>query len=165
MSKLWLGLAALMLFTAAQAADELVVEKPLIAQNLDGFKREAATIRDGMNPGGRYEFLKAAEKSKIEARLTSMQSLLESHATQNDLNSRDKISLANMQEEVNATLKHNDSNRLICERRAPVGSHIPVNTCRTYGDIEQERRDTMKGVNDLSNAARLGPNNKPPGGN
>ena len=92
---------------------------------------------------------KADDKSKIEARLNSMHALLEKHASQNDLNSADKIALVNAQEEVNAILKHNDSNRLICESRAPIGSHLPVKTCRTYGDIEAQRADAMKTHSDL----------------
>jgi hypothetical protein len=102
-----------------------------------------------MHQGGRYEFLKADDKSKIEARLNSMHALLEKHSNQNDLNSSDKIALVNAQEEVNALLKHNDSNRLICESRAPIGSHLPVKTCRTYGDIEAQRADAMKTHSDL----------------
>lgn len=149
MKKVWMGLFALLVFTAAQA-DDRVVEKPLVAQSLEGFKVEADAIRSGMQPGGRYEFLKADDRSRIEARLNTMQALLQNSATQNDLNSRDKIALVNAQEEVNGILKHNDSNRLVCERRSPVGSHIPVTTCRTYGEIEEQRREAQKGVSDMS---------------
>jgi hypothetical protein len=148
MSKLLCGIACLLL-SAAAYADDQVLEKPLVAQTLAGFEQEATEIRAGMHQGGRYEFLKADDKSRVEARLNSMQALLQKHATQNDLNSNDKITLANEQEEVNAILKHNDSNRLVCESRAPIGSHLPVKTCRTYGEIEQQRQDAMKTHSDL----------------
>ena len=98
MSKLLCGIACLFL-SAAAYADEQVIEKPLVAQSLAGFDQEATEIRAGMHQGGRYEFLKADDKSKIEARLS--------------------------------------------------GSHVPVKTCRTYGDIEAQRADAMKTHSDL----------------
>ena len=148
MSKLLCGIACLLL-SAAAFADDQVIEKPLVAQSLAGFDQEATEIRAGMHQGGRYEFLKGDDKAKIEARLNSMHALLEKHQNQNDLNSSDKIALANQQEEVNAILKHNDSNRLVCESRAPIGSHLPIKTCRTFGDIEQQRQDAMRTHSDL----------------
>jgi hypothetical protein len=149
MSRLFCAIACLFLVATAYAADELVIDKPLVAQTLAGFDQEATEIRAGMHQGGRYEFLKADDKSRIEARLNSIQALLQKHASQNDLNSGDKITVANAQEEVNALLKHNDSNRLVCESRAPIGSHLPVKTCRTYGEIEMQRQEAMKSHADL----------------
>lgn len=144
MSKLLCTIACLFFAASAYAENSQVIEKPLVAQTLAGFDQEAKEIRVNMQPGGRYEFLKTEDKGKVEARLASMQNLLQRHADQNDLNSSDKITLVNLQEEVNAVLKHSDSNRLICESRAPIGSHLPIKTCRTYGDIESERHDAMK---------------------
>lgn len=149
MSKLFCAIACLLVAAGAYAADDQVLAKPLVAQTLTGFEQEAKEIRAGMQPGGRYEFLKTDDKNRVEARLASMQSLLQRHADQNDLNSNDKIILANAQEEVNAVLKHSDSNRLVCESRAPIGSHLPVKTCRTYGEIELERAEAMKTHADL----------------
>jgi hypothetical protein len=140
---------ACLLFTAAAWADDQVIEKPLIAQTLDGFHKEAAAIREAMQPGGRYEFIKADDRNKIDARLNSMDALLTKHVSQNDLSGNDKITLVNAQEEVNAILKHNDSNRLVCESHAPIGSHLPVKTCRTYGEMELQRREATKSVSDL----------------
>jgi hypothetical protein len=154
MSKLFLAVAGVLLFTAAYANDQ-VVEKPLIAQTLDGFHQEAASIRDAMKPGGRYEFLKSSDRDKVDARLNTMEAILQKHAGQNDLGTSDKIALANAQEEVNGILKHNDSNRLVCESRAPIGSHLPIKTCRTFGDIEAQRLDAMKSVSDLGRKQTL----------
>jgi len=138
-----------MLVTAsAGAADDRVVEKPLIAQTLDGFHKESGTIREEMKPGGRYEFLKNDERAKIEARMATMENVLEKHAGQNDLSTNDKITLVNAQEEVNSILKHNDANRLICESRAPIGSNLPVKTCRTYGEVERQRGEAARFIKD-----------------
>jgi len=140
--------------TAAQAASDKVIDKPLVAQSLDGFKSESAAIREGMQAGGRYEFLKPTDKGRIESRMASMQAILEAHAGQADLNTRDKISLVNAQEEVNGILKHNDSNRLVCESHAPIGSHLPITTCRTFGEIEEQRRMAMHDMGDITNLSR-----------
>lgn len=155
MSKLLLAaMAALLTLGVAYAGDNGVIEKPLVAQSLEGFNREAQAIRSGMQPGGRYEFVKDSDRSRIEAGLTTMQNVLQKNASQNDLNQRDKIALVNAQEEVNGILRHNDVNRLVCERRSPIGSHIPVTTCRTYGSIEEQRREAQKGVSDMSQKFR-----------
>ena len=147
--KLLPAFVCLMLVTAsAGAADDRVVEKPLIAQTLDGFHKESGTIREEMKPGGRYEFLKNDERAKIEARMATMENVLEKHAGQNDLSTNDKITLVNAQEEVNSILKHNDANRLICESRAPIGSNLPVKTCRTYGEVERQRGEAARFIKD-----------------
>jgi hypothetical protein len=148
MFKLSLALAGILLFTAAHAGDQ-VIDKPLVAQSLDGFQQEAAAIRASMQPGGRYEFLNSGDRDRIDARLRTMEAVLQKHAEKNDLATADKITLVNAQEEVNGILKHNDSNRLVCESRAPIGSHIPVRSCRTYGEIEQERREVAHTVSDM----------------
>jgi len=156
MSKLFLAVASLVLCVAVAHAGDQIVEKPLVAQSLDGFRKESGAIRDGMQPGGRYEFLKTADRDRVEARLKTMEAVLQKHAGQNDLNSADKITLVNAQEEINGILKSNDSNRLVCESRAPIGSHIPVKTCRTYGEIEMQRQEAMKSMSDMDRK-RLAP--------
>jgi len=164
MLKVLSAAACLVFATAAWAADEQVIEKPLIAQTLDGFQKEAGSIRESMKQGGRYEFIKADDQKKVEARLNSMEALLTKHAAQNDLNTNDKITLANAQEEVNAILKHNDSNRLVCESRAPVGSHLPVKTCHTFGELELQRHEAMKSVSDMDHS-RVNAGRSSAGGN
>jgi hypothetical protein len=143
--KLLPAFACFLLVTAAYA-DDRVVEKPLIAQSLDGFHKESGEIREQMKTGGRYEFLKNDERSKIEARLGTMEGILQRHADQNDLNGNDKIAMLNAQEEINSILKHNDSNRLICENRAPVGSNLPIKTCRTFGEIERQHGEAVRAM-------------------
>ena len=162
MSKFYSAVAALLLVTAAAAASaDEAIEKPLVAQSLDGFHKEADTIRDGLKPGGRYEFVKAGDRERVEARLNSMEAVLQKNASKNDLNTADKIALANAQEEVNGILKHNDSNRLVCESRAPIGSNILRTTCHTHGQIEATARNTREGLMefDHSRLCNGNPNN------
>jgi hypothetical protein len=136
----------------AAGSREQVVEKPLVAQTLDSFIQESAKIREQMQPGGVYGLIKPADKARVETRLGDMQKLLQDRSSQGDLPRAEKITLTNTQEEVNGILRHNDNNRLVCERRAPLGSNIPVTTCRTFGEMELERRETQKSLNEFSAA-------------
>jgi hypothetical protein len=151
------ALACFLLVAAAHAADDRVVEKPLIAQTLDGFHKESDAIRFEMKPGGRYEFIKNDERAKVDARLATMEGILQKHADKNDLGGNDKMAMLNAREEINSILKHNDANRLICESRPPLGSNLPVKTCRTYGEVERLRGEagrTMDEKNHLVNKQR-----------
>jgi hypothetical protein len=155
--KLLPAFACFLLVTAAYAADDRVIEKPLIAQTLDGFHKESGEIRDQLRPGGRYEFVKNDDRAKIDARLATMEGILVRHASQNDLSGNDKIAMLNAQEEINGILRHNDTNRLICESRPPMGSNLPIKTCRTYGEVERQRGEaarTMGEKNQLVNKQR-----------
>jgi hypothetical protein len=148
--------AAMFVLSSVHAADNqqsMVVEKPLIAQTLDAFNREAAGIREQMQPGGIYGLMKSTDKARVETRLGDMQKLLQNHTT-DGLGQADKIALVNAQEEVNGILRHNDYNRLVCERRAPVGTNIPKTTCRTFGEIEQARADSKKSMSDMDVMSR-----------
>lgn len=147
-------LAAALTASSAFAAESMVVEKPVVAQSLESFNLESAKIREQMQPGGLYDHIRSPDKAKVEARLDSMQRLLQAHATQSDMPQADKLALFNAQEEVNGILRHNDNNRLVCESRAPIGSHIPVKTCRTYGEIEETRQASVKQMNEMNNLSR-----------
>ena len=142
-----LGFIALVgLLPVACLADQ-AIEKALVAQSLDAFNKEAATVRQGMQPGGVYRYMKPADKARVEARLGEMQKLLQDHAAQDQLSPQDKVVLLNTQEEVNAVLLHNDNNRLLCEHGTPTGSRIHQTTCHSYGELmaRQERDQHLLG--------------------
>lgn len=136
-----LALAPTAFVSSAHAAP--AAAKPLVAQTLDSFKQDAARIREQMQPGGKYGYISATDKSHVEARLTDMQNLLTAHANASDMPQTDKVALFNAQEEINGILDHNDNDRLVCEHVMPVGSHIPVTTCHTYAEIMAQRERTQ----------------------
>lgn len=125
-----------------------VVEKPLVAQTLESFNKDSARIEQQMQSGGLYGYISPSEKATVADRLNQMRELLATHANASDLPAKDKTALANAQEEINGILAHNDNNRLVCEHVAPVGSHRPITTCHTYGEIMAQRErmenDAMK---------------------
>ncbi|HZX71206.1 MAG TPA: hypothetical protein VFE77_10355 [Rhodanobacter sp.] len=112
------------------------------AENKEDFTAVVAAVHQQMQPGGRYEHVSASERTGIDQHFNDMQSLFDKYGTVGQMDQKTKIQLFNDQEFVNATLTHRDNKRLVCESVAPVGSHIPRTTCRTYGDIMQSQHDT-----------------------
>jgi hypothetical protein len=148
MKRCLLLLGALFVASPVFAASSQVAEKPLVAQSLDSFNTEAAKIREQMRPGGVYDHIAPKDKGRVEERLDQMQKLLSAHSADGDLRREDKVALLNAQEEVNGILRHNDNNRLVCEHTAPVGSHVPKTTCRTYGEVLEQQRADQKFLQD-----------------
>lgn len=150
--------AAMLLVSVApaSAADPdpgKVVEKPVFADTPDKFALQAQFVRDGLQPGGRYEFINPGDRAKVEAYLEEMASLLKASGSVQAMNQNGKNRLFNDQEQINRLLTHNDANRLVCESRAPTGSHLLVTRCRTFGDIERGHRDMqhkLQEINDLN---------------
>lgn len=134
-----LALAAPGLSLAKEKADPV-----LTAQTKEAFDKQADGIRAQMAAGGRYQFVKANERATVERRLNEIGTLLGKHVDDGKLGTDEKLQIVNAQEEVNAILSQRDSKRLVCEQRAPTGSHRPQSTCRTYGEVEMERRDTQE---------------------
>ena len=114
------------------------------AQNKADFAAVVSAVQSQMLPGGRYGFVDKKEREDVDRGLDYMQSLFDKYGTVDAMDPNTKIDLFNHQEAVNAILTRRDSNRLVCESVAPVGSHIPRKTCRTYGEIERERQNTQQ---------------------
>jgi hypothetical protein len=126
-----------------QAKTEVVVK----ADNKDDFTTVVAAVHQQMQPGGHYEFTSKKDREAIDTQFSGMQSLFDKYGTVAQMDQPSKVQLFNEQEAVNALLTHNDSNRLVCEHIAPLGSNIPKTICRTYGDIQQEQRDAQHYLN------------------
>lgn len=118
------------------------VEKRVAADTAEKFQAVATEVRHEMSPGGRYEFMRPDEKVKADADLNAMTALLQKSGSVAAMPEAEKIQLYNAQENLNGILTHSDSDRLVCERRAKVGTSIPQTTCKTFGEIERARRAT-----------------------
>lgn len=129
---------SLLAFSTSSRADD-VIKKPVTADTPDKFVAVAQHIRDEMKAGGRYEFIRPDEHGKVEADLDAMQDMLTKAGSVDAMKADDRLRLFNTQEHLNGLLVHNDSNRLVCERRAPVGTSIPQTTCKTVAEIERQR--------------------------
>ena len=138
----------------ALAADK-IVEKPVAADTPEKFADVAAQIRKEMSADGRYEFVRPDDKAKVNADLDNMAAMLRKAGSVSAMPQADQVQLFNTQEHLNGILTHSDRNRLVCERRAPVGTNIPQNSCKTVAEIEKMRRDSQKYMNDHSRDAGI----------
>jgi hypothetical protein len=147
--------AAQVLGLGLAMASDKVVEKPVAADTPEKFAATAAQIRKEMSTEGRYEFIRADDKAKAEADLDSMAAMLQKAGSVSAMSDSERVRLFNTQEHLNGILTHSDRNRLVCERRAPVGTNIPQNTCKTVAEIEKMRRDSQKYMTDHSRDANI----------
>jgi hypothetical protein len=60
------------------------------------------------------------------------------------MNQSAKVRLLADQDSVNAILTKKDGDRLICRNQVPVGSHLPVKTCKTYAQIQAEQNGAQE---------------------
>jgi hypothetical protein len=51
----------------------------------------------------------------------------------------DRVTLFNAQERINGILTRNDAERLVCRTERPIGTNIPVRTCKTYAYVREHR--------------------------
>ena len=87
----------------------------------------------------------------MEGKLASMSTLLDKKGSVAQMNDAEKTQMFNDQEQVNAILAHRDGDRLVCQTVAPVGSHIPVKSCKTARQLEGDQREAQKFIQDRQN--------------
>jgi len=145
-----IALVVLMLGCNAYASDK-VNDKRVVADSADTpdkFAQVIDEVHQEMGPGGRYEFIKSDAKAQVENDLNAMDALIKKAGSVEAMTQTTKVELFNRQEHLNGVLSHNDGNRLVCEHKAPMGSNIPVTTCKTVAEIEKMRRDAQKFMQD-----------------
>lgn len=136
--------AVVLLAAALFALPVAAKDKPAPAVNADNkesFATVSSWVRKEMSDGGRYGDVSDKERQTVDARLTEMGQLLDKHGSVAEMQDADKTKMFNNQEEVNSILAKRDGDRMVCKSVAPVGSHIPVKTCKTARQIAQEKRD------------------------
>jgi hypothetical protein len=133
-----------------------VIEKPVVADTPETFAKQSEWIEHEMKKGGRYEFASPADVRRVTALLGQMSNLLQRSGSVAAMDQATKVALFNNQEEVNGILKHNDSNRLVCENIKPVGSNIAHTHCYTFAHIEETRRKTKLGLDEFNGFNRCG---------
>jgi hypothetical protein len=132
----------LLLGAYAASANENYHENALNADTRAKFVEVAANVRREMQAGGRYEYVKPDERKSVERKLAEMEFLFDQDDSVQSMKQDTKVKLFNAQEIVNSILTRRDRDRVICKNEPPLGSHIPVTSCHTYGQEEQARRET-----------------------
>ncbi|HEY6942779.1 hypothetical protein [Dokdonella sp.] len=153
------------LATTAQAK-ESSYHQNANADTADAFQQVVTWVHDEMKEGGRYASLTPADRTVVDAKFARMQDLFDRNGSLDRMRAEDKVELFNTQEEVNALLATHDSviaereapgaprmtravaridrenDRVICERRTKVGSHIMETYCHTNAQAKDARRET-----------------------
>ena len=136
---------ALLLVAAATAtAKENYKEQAFNADTKEKFAQVEEHVRDEMKPGGKYEYVKEGERFTIDQKLKEMDALFATSDTVQGMTENDRIALFNAQETVNSILQQRDRDRVICKKEAPIGSHIPVTTCFSYGQQQDASKTSHK---------------------
>jgi hypothetical protein len=131
------------------------VKDPVKADTAEKFAAVASEVRGDMEPNGRYEFISPDGRTRVESDLDAMTALLQKSHSVSEMAPADKVTLLNLQENLNGILTKSDSNRLVCERNAPLGSHIQGTSCQTYGQVERRRRESQKYMDDHATDANV----------
>ena len=142
------AVAAGVVFSGAAGAKENYKEKAFNADSRDKFEAVAADVRRQMENGGRYQYVKPEERAKVDAALAEMTAIFAANDSVASMPEPTKIRLFNDQEVVNSILTQRDSERVICKKEAPVGSHIPITSCHTYAQEVEAREGTKKQMNE-----------------
>jgi len=151
-------LIALVVAVAASAAGakENYHEKTVNADTKEKFVEIATDVRQEMEGGGRYEYVKADERKTIDHKLTEMEALFNENGSVQNMKQDTKVKLFNDQEVVNSILTRRDRDRVICKNEAPLGSHIPVTSCHTYGQEVEAQEGTHNQLDEWKRGACRG---------
>lgn len=148
------AVALTLLFTLPVMAKD-TADHAVNANSKDAFETVSGWVRKQMEPGGRYSYVTAEERSTVNSELDGMDALFQHNADVSHMSDADKTQMFNRQEHVNAILAKRDNERLICKNELPIGSHIPVKTCQTAGMIEARRRNDVQYLQRTQNSPQL----------
>lgn len=143
----------------------LTLSQVLIALVLVGFCAQAqADQRPRVSPGEYLEMLdnlrndlqggtpremNNKEWRKFDDIEQRFQSILSNVDSVDDLNSRDRVTVFNLQEELDTLLIGRAEDQVVCDRRRRIGSRIPRQECRTLGQIRAEQDMARRFVSDI----------------
>ncbi|MGH2549883.1 MAG: hypothetical protein ACRDHN_10860, partial [Thermomicrobiales bacterium] len=97
-------------------AKENYKENGVKADTKEAFDPLAASIRKDMEDGGRYAYVKPAERTTIDKKLSEMSTLFAETGAVANMSEDQKIALFNDQEVVNSILTLRDRDRVICNK-------------------------------------------------
>ncbi len=146
------------LFVALMASSAIAkkdVEKVVVADTAPKFELVVEKIHNQMADGERYEFMSKRDRSSVDMSFKKMAAMLSASGSVDEMTEQEKVKLFNEQEKVNGLLAKNADDRLVCTYVAPAGSHIPVKSCKTAREINRDRNNSRRDMQNMNNS-RLG---------
>lgn len=121
--------------------------KPVVrADTKENFEAIEAAIRQQMQAGGRWQYMDKGERESIARNFSDMAALYAKFGTVDKMDQPARMQLLADQSNVNAILTRRDGQRLICRNEIPVGSHLPIKTCRTYAQIQADEYNAQESL-------------------
>lgn len=114
------------------------------ADNKENFEAVVAAIHKQMSPGGRWEYINASERVTIDGSFGDMRQLYDRYGSVDKMDQAAKLRLFADQNTVNTILTKKDGERVICKSVVPVGSHLPVQSCQTYAQMQAEHNRSQE---------------------
>ena len=139
-----LTLALAAIAGGANPAHANTKEAPAVhVTTLDDFNAQSERVRRDMQPNGRYGRISAKDRQTVETHLARIKTVLTERGSSSALRDAEQTEIINAQEEINALLTRNDSERLVCTLERRTGSKMLQKTCMTVADRDELRRKTQ----------------------
>lgn len=152
---LTIAIAALVSGTTAFGVEKYPIKPDLDKQTVASFDTQAAKVRQEMDKGGRYEHIKAEDRTRVEEGLTFMHDLIAASGSVSAMKEDDRIRLFNRQERVNALLTNSENNRIICEKSYQPGSLFKLTTCKSVAERAQREQDAKNNLEAAQNHTQI----------
>ncbi len=136
--------------TTASGHEKAVVK----ADTKENFEAVVAAIHKQMEPGGRWQYIDKHERGTIDGSFADMRKLYDKFGSVDKMDQPAKQRLLADQTTINAILTRKDGERLICKNTLPIGSHLPVRTCKTYAQLQAEWRHTQQQFDQINQQGR-----------
>lgn len=114
------------------------------ALQLDAIRAQQATIRAGVEAhnSGRYKELSADTRTELLSRQATMLELINGKQSASDLTEEQRADVTATLAWIDSKLKEADDDRMVCERRAILGSNRKERVCMTAAQMRAQREAT-----------------------
>ncbi|HEY0504490.1 MAG TPA: hypothetical protein VGD42_13485 [Lysobacter sp.] len=127
----------LLLAFAAPAAHASVDSRVLM---LDDIRVQQAQIRSSVESrSGRYKDMSPSERSELLSKQARMLQTIEGKHSTEELNEQQRTEVFNTLEYIEAVVNNSDDERMVCERRAVLGSTRKERVCKPASQWREER--------------------------
>lgn len=118
------------------------------------FEAVESAIHKQMQPGGRWQFLSAPDRSTVNAHFADMQKLFDEYGSVDKMGPNSVEQLASDQSAINTVLGKEDGHRIVCRSELPVGSHLPVKICTTVAEQHERAQRTRQQLREIEQRSR-----------
>ncbi len=113
------------------------------------FEEQRQALEQEIATGETYRSIAKADKQQVNEALERLSGLLAGITSVSQLNESQRLKVFNDQQLVNNLLTQAAADsRLVCTRETPVGTRLPIKTCKTVGERRREREVAQDALRD-----------------